>query len=64
MITNNEDYSPEKFNNFIKQYSLKIYDIYGNDLSLTDLEQKIQQLDDAHDTCGNYILTKKNLNFS
>ena len=64
MIINNEDYSPEKINNFIKQYNLKIYDIYGKGLSLSDLEQKIQQLDDAHDTCGNYILTKKNLNFS
>ena len=64
MIINNEDYSPEKINSLIKEYNLKIYDIYGKSLTLENLEQKIQQLDDAHDTCGNFILTKKNINFS
>ncbi len=64
MIINNPDYSTEKINSLIKKYNLKIYDIYGNSLRLTDLEEKIKQLDDAHDTCGNFVLTKKKLNFN
>ena len=64
MIISNPDYSAQKINSLIAQYNLNIYDIYGNFLSLVDLEEKIQNLDDAHDTCGNFILTKKNLNFN
>ena len=64
MIISNPDYSAQKINSLIAQYNLNIYDIYGNSLNLVDLEEKIKKLDDAHDTCGNFILTKKNLNFN
>ena len=58
-----KDYSIEDIQFFIDR-GFKLYDMYGVELNCKDLETKIFQLDEDHETCGNYILSKKKLNFS
>ena len=58
-----KDYSIEDIQFFIDR-GFKLYDMYGNELNCKDLETKIFQLDEDHETCGNFILSKKKLNFS
>ena len=58
-----KDYSIEDIQFFINK-GFKLYDIYGMELNCKDLETKIFQLDKDHETCGNFILSKKKLNFS
>lgn len=58
-----KDYSIEDIQFFIDR-GFKLYDIYGAELNCKDLETKIFELDEDHETCGNFILTKKKLNFS
>ena len=63
MIMSQKDYSISDIDFFLKR-GFKLYDMYGNKISSKDLEAKIDQLDDDHDTCGNIILSKKNLDFN
>jgi len=57
-----KDYSVEDIQFFIDR-GFKLYDVYGIELNCRDLETKIFQLDEDHETCGNFILSKKKLNF-
>ena len=38
--------------------------MYGLNLNLEDLLKRIENLDDDHETCGNYFLSKKKLLFN
>tara|TARA_B100001057_G_scaffold276038_1_gene276309 strand:+ start:1847 stop:2755 length:909 start_codon:yes stop_codon:yes gene_type:complete len=63
MIMKQSDYSIKDFDIFLNN-GFKLFDMYGKKISCNDLETKIKGLDEDHDTCGNFILSKKNLNFS
>ena len=63
MIMSQKDYSIKDIDFFL-QRGFKLYDMYGNQMSSKDLEAKIYELDDDHDTCGNIILSKKKLDFN
>ena len=63
MIMKQIDYSIMDIDYFL-QNGFKLYDMYGAQITSTDLEEKIKELDDDHDTCGNFILSKKDLNFN
>lgn len=62
MIMNQEDYTIDDLKIFLDN-GFKLFDIYGKPLSPKNLEDCIYDLDESHDTCGNYILSKKKLNF-
>jgi len=53
-----------KIIDFLLEKNFKLLDMYGTNLSLQDLLKRIDDLDDDHDTCGNYFLSKKKLLFS
>ena len=63
MIMSQKDYSIKDIDFFLKR-GFKLYDMYGNQISSNDLEAKIYELDDDHDTCGNIILSKKKIDFN
>ena len=63
MIMSQHDYSIKDIDFFLQQ-GFKLYDIYGTEISCKDLENKIYELDDSHNTCGNIILSKKKLDFN
>lgn len=62
MIMKQENYSINDFQFFLNN-GFKIFDMYGKTITPKTLEDYINELDESHDTCGNYILSKKNLNF-
>ena len=39
-------------------------DMATNYVRKVELESRLDQLDDAHDTCGNFFLSKKELDFT
>ena len=49
---------------FLFNKNFILSDMYGMNLSLKDLLKRIDDLDDDHDTCGNYFLSKKKLLFN
>ena len=63
MIMKQNDYSIKDFDIFL-QNGFKLFDMYGNQISFKNLETKIYELDEDHDTCGNFILSKKKLDFN
>ena len=63
MVMKHEDYSIKDIDFFL-QRGFKLYDMYGLQMSASDLENKIYNLDDKHNTCGNIILSKKDIDFS
>lgn len=63
MIMKQKGYSLKDIDFFL-QKGFSLYDMYGNQINSGDLEIKIYELDEDHDTCGNFILSKKKLNFN
>jgi FkbM family methyltransferase len=53
-----------KIIDFLLEKNFKLSDMHGLNLSLKDLLKRIEDLDDDHDTCGNYFLSKKKLLFN
>jgi FkbM family methyltransferase len=63
MIMEQSDYNIKDIDYFLDRGFI-LYDIYGQSIKSTELEKKIYELDQDHDTCGNFILSKKKLNFN
>jgi len=63
MIVSQEDYQTDYLQDFFKE-GFEIYNVHGEKLSMKQLEKKLNGLDEAHDTCGNFFLTKKKLKFT
>lgn len=63
MILEQQDYNLNNLKMFAS-YDFKLYDIFGNEVEIDDLEKKVAMLDKKHETCGNFILSKKKLNFN
>lgn len=59
IYTNN--FNEKKFINFLKKNNLIITDLFLEKITLKELNNKIDSLDSSHQTCGNYLLFKKNL---
>ena len=51
----------KNFLTFLKRNNLIITDLHLKFLSLEKLKARIASLDEAHQTCGNYLLFNKNL---
>jgi len=63
MIMNQSDYNIKDIDYFLNR-GFVLYDMYGQTITSKELEKKIYELDQDHDTCGNFILSKKKLNFN
>ena len=62
MIRSQKDYKIDYLNDFFKE-GFELYNMYGEKLLMSQLEKNLDELDGEHDTCGNFFLTKKKLNF-
>ena len=63
MITSQKDYSKNYLDEFLTN-NFKLYDMHGTVVDINELESRLDQLDDEHDTCGNFFLSKKELDFT
>jgi len=63
MILKQEDYSSNYLFEFLNN-GYKIYDIFGKVCDINELENRLLELDRSHETCGNFFLTNKKLNFN
>ena len=59
MSIKNKIYKFKEFENFLKKNDLIILDIGLNQISLIDLHNKIDQLDERYDVLGNFLIIKR-----
>ena len=63
MVMSRNDYSIKDIDFFLER-GFKLFDMYGEELSSNDLENKIYSLKENYNTCGNIILSKKKIDFT
>ena len=59
-ILKNEKFNYQYLNNFLKIYNYQIFGKNGEKYSINEILNSLENLDNAHDTIGNYYLVSNN----